>query len=64
MPILDGVKTVSECLNNGIEQAKDDIRYAKEHSNKERFDVGNSDIETQGVTVSYDANLFRGDDAK
>lgn len=64
MPIVDGIKTVAECVNNGIEQAKDDKIQQKECINKNEFDVANSDDETRGVSVAYDSQLFRRDDTK
>lgn len=64
MPVIDGIKTVAQCVETGIEQGKQDVRDVKQQLNKAKFDDANSNAEALGVSVSYDPNLFKGNDTK
>lgn len=64
MPVIDGIKTVAQCVEIGIEQGKQDVQDIKQWNNEAKFNDANSNSEVIGCSVTYDPRLYRGDDSR
>lgn len=63
-PVIDVGKAIIQCVVEGVEKGRVDVRNAKEQANRQYFDDENSSNSSRGCAVAYDKNLFRQDDAK
>lgn len=63
-PVIDAGKAIIQCITDGIEKGRVDVRQAKEQANRQYFDDENANYSSRGCSVAYDKDLFRQDDTK